>query len=291
MSFQAPYFCSECKKVTTKIEDLLFVDDSICRYFCSEKCVEKHFMPMVKQVEKQDEKARQALKHEPNDTKAVQNQNYIRLCLERPEEIWCTKNELGEEYYTFITKLGKDQTQTPLYLYLICLIYQKKPSFIFFIGSTHDQKLLNHYRQGESIKDIEAYLADIPLTPESMGASEEMLEAKKSRLLAELLEKRLPSDIPFEDFLLYDKNIATTLESPDEVYAYKDIDQDQIYVYFKALSENKRTYFQIVLALMLDHETSEIHDVVVPILSFPTLDPELYKNYQKGKQLSGNLKN
>jgi len=248
-------------------------------------------MPIVKHFEKQDEKLRIEFNHIPNDAKSVQNQNYIRLCLEKPEEIWRTCNELKEEYYTFITKLGIDKTETPLYLYLLCLIYQKKPSFIFFIGETHDEKILNYYRQGESIKDIAAYLAEIPDSPESMGASDEMLEGKKSRLLAELLEKRSPSDIPFESFLLYDKNIATTLQDPDEVYAYKDIENDQIYVYFKALVEGKKTYYQIVLALMLDHETSEVHDVVVPILSFPTLDPELYKSYQIGKQLSGNLKN
>jgi hypothetical protein len=291
VSFLAPFFCNECKKITTKLDDLLFVDDSNCRYFCSEKCVEKNFMPVVKHFEKQDEKIRLEFKLPANDAKSVQNQNNIRLCLEGPNEIWCTKNELNEEYYIFITKLDKTESQSPLYLYLLCLIYQKKPSFIFFIGATNDENLLKYYRQGESIKDIQAYLAAVPDSPESMGATDEMLEGKKSRLLAELLEKRIPSDIPFEKFLLYDRNIASTLEDPDEVYAYKDDENDQIYVYFKALSEGKKTYFQIVLALMLDHETSEVHDVVVPILSFPTLDPDLYKNYQRGKQLSGNLKN
>jgi hypothetical protein len=291
VSFLAPFFCNECKKITTKIDDLLFVDDSNSRYFCSEKCVEKHFMPVVKYFEKQDEKIRLEFRHVANDAKAVQNQNNIRLCLERPEEIWCTKNALSEEYYTFIAKLDSTESKAPLYLYLLCLLYQKKPSFIFFIGATNDERLLNYYRQGESIKDIQSYLSAVPDSPESMGASDEMLEGKKSRLLAELLEKRIPSDIPFESFLLYDKNIASTLEDPDEVYAYKDIDNDQIYVYFKAHCEGKKTYFQIVLALMMDHETSEVHDVVVPILSFPTLDPELYKNYQRGEQLSGNLKN
>jgi len=61
------YFCNQCKKIITALEDLLFVEDGVSRGFCSEKCIEQFFMPIVQYFEKMEKNLRSLLRVDDRD--------------------------------------------------------------------------------------------------------------------------------------------------------------------------------------------------------------------------------
>ena len=119
----------------------------------------------------------------------------------------------------------------------------------------------------------------------------QLLEAKKSKLLADLLIKRKDDDISFEDFSKYEKYFELTLQEPDEVFEIKDNEGDTFFNYIKNFSQDNTSFFYIISCLKrVDSETSnEIN--VFPVLAFPTNDLDLFSDFRAGTRISGQLKN
>ena len=111
------------------------------------------------------------------------------------------------------------------------------------------------------------------------------LESKKSTLLAGLLERRLPTDIDFELFQVYQQFYRETLEKPDEIYKWTDNEGDELYSYIKVHDSNGISFYYIVICI------GKLAAQLLPVLSFPTLDPGLYNAYKKGQLITGKLKN
>ena len=127
------------------------------------------------------------------------------------------------------------------------------------------------------------------IVPEEQFSSEDIqfFESKKNIFLSLLLEKRLPSDIPFENFGDYDYCLKTTMELPDEVYQEKDIENDQIYKYIKSYEKDEVSFYYIVICAFSNVRKSP---TLFPVLSFPTIDADLYNTLKSGEQISGGLK-
>jgi len=301
MSFINPiYHCSECKKIIENVEELLFVEENTHKGFCSESCIEKYYSAIIDYFEAQEKKIRKkySLMDEPCLI-YVGKQSYMESVLSRPKQIWKMTNDLGEVFYSFIGEFKEAKTnfQNTFYLIIICSVYDAKASFIFSATATKDRNVLKEFQFGDAIADPQSFVAEVPRVSEKPAGTDiapeamEFLESKKSSYLAELMEERSVADIPFEKFPLYEDYFDLTLENPDEVYHTKDTDGDEVFTYIKAHEHSGVSFYYFILLVKIDSRWSPEQDTLLPIVSFPTVDGEIYNNYRQGEQLSGGLKN
>jgi hypothetical protein len=199
----------------------------------------------------------------------VSDKQLIEDLIHAPAEIWRHQNELQEEVFAYIKHFKQGS------VVILCTVLNSEPAFIFLMTKTSSQKLISAFRIGErmaveSNQDM-TDVADIIWD----------LESKKSYLLADLLSKRNDVvDIPFEEFSSYDYCLEETLESPDEVFEFKDQEGDLLKTSIKSFGQNNKNIFYIILTFNN-----------MNILSFPTEDMDLYAAYRIGKQLSSSFKN
>ena len=119
----------------------------------------------------------------------------------------------------------------------------------------------------------------------------QLLESKKSSLLADLLTKRLDSDISFEEFTNYEFCFQETLETPDEVFESKDKEGDVFFTYIKSFIKDQSNFFYIISCLKRVSAESTEDVSVFPVLAFPTNDMDLYLEFRSGNRIAGPLKN
>ena len=173
------------------------------------------------------------------------------------------------------------------------------------------QGLITEFRYGEMINDWETkegvdedddeIIVELESNQEfadefdeGNGENEDMLfiqllESKKSNILADILMKRKDSDIPFEDYTGYEFCFQETLDFPDEVFEKKDKEGDMIFTYIKAFSRGLETFYYIVICLKRLVKDENVN--VYPILAIPTFDIELCQEFREGTRLSGPLRN
>ncbi len=288
---QRNYLCAHCHHVIDDIEKLLFVEEASNRGFCSESCIENFYTSLFSWYENQEKNLRDEFNLINEDCPFMINDpGLIDKLLSFPDEIWCLRNDLGEEIYSFIGKY-QDQSGNSYFLLSLCLLYDKRPSFILMTSCTRSKKLVDQFKIGEKIENVEMFLKE---SKEEMievdGGPAAEMESKKSGLLAEILERRSPADIPFESFSLYDTFFEGTVEAPDETYSYIDDEGDKIYIYIKAHDKDGVSFFYFVISMNFNGHAKENVEPLLPILSFPSVDPDLYRFYCKGKKLTGSLK-
>jgi hypothetical protein len=292
MKFNSPlYFCTECKTVVTELDKLLFIEEHSSKGFCSESCIEDFYAPLITHFENLEKKTRKTLGieeegiHQKHDDKDL-----VEEVLSSPTEVWQIQNELRESIYHYI-KHFKDYSAI-----VVCTVYNKQASFVFFKTITRSKALLEEFRRPEEDEG--------PTPPEELNEvpeenfSEEdfefmqLLESKKSKLLADLLLKRKDEDISFEDFTNYESCYQECLETPDEVFESKDNEGDVFFVYIKSFIQDGANFFYIISCLKRkDMETNDEVNVF-PVLAFPTNDMDLYREFRSGAKISaGPLKN
>jgi hypothetical protein len=301
MNLRTPfYFCTECKKSVAHLDDLLFIDESSYKGFCSEECIEDFYVPLIKHYEIIENSLRK--KHsllDENGLGHIVDAALVDEVLEHPNEVFRQTNELKESFYHFIKNF------LDFSVVVVTSVYRQEASFVFLTTKTKSRELLNEFRYGEKIIDwqnLEETSIDEPdflefrddevAIDEEVQEDEDMvfiqlLESKKSRLLADILMKRKEdSDIPFEDYSGYESCFQETLDFPDEVFEKKDNEGDVIFSYIKSFSN----FFYIVSCLKRKHPDS-LDTTVYPVLALPTTDLELCQEFRAGVKLSGPLKN
>ncbi len=285
------YFCCNCKKVCESVEDLLFIEESSSRSFCSEKCIEEFYTPLIEYYAQIERALRKDFDCFNEDCLSYLNDpKNIEIALARPDEIWRIENALGDEVYSF-TKEFSDDNGEGYFIAILCMLFNNRPSFIFMATATRRREFLAEFTIGAKIEDIADFLdiaSDTQVT--SPGLDQErlnFLEQKKSTLLAQLLDDRKDADIEYEQFHLYDEFFQDTLDSPDEIYSMNTDDGDEMFVYIKTNDRDGVSFYYIVICVRLP----DVHELMLPVLSFPTLDPELCELYRKGQRVSGNLIN
>lgn len=288
MKFNRPlYYCSECKTVVQELDQLLFIESETSKGFCSERCIEDFYNPLITHFENLEKKIREELSigHEVVRS-SMDDKALIEAVISEPGEVWQNKNELHESLFTYIRHFG-DYSAV-----VIATIYNEEASFVFFRTLTRSKKFLEQFRSPQK-ENKQTPVAN----PERSFSEEDMLfmqelENKKSRLLAELLIKRVDNDIPFEQFTDYEDCFQDCLESPDEVFESKDKEGDTFFVYIKSFLRDGLNFFYIISCLKRkDTETpDDVH--VFPVLAFPTLDVELVRDFRNGTKIAaGPLKN
>jgi hypothetical protein len=288
------YLCTECKKRIDNVQDVLFVEDVSNRGFCSETCIinfYRHYMNIFEQEELEFRQMLGLAADEAIDFGADENETYQQV-LYAPTEVWLETSELKEEYYTHILKLD---IQGTVYCIFVCSYFDAGPSFIFHKCFTRNEELVNKYRSGSRYtgkvsvlddEEIEEFEGELELPPEVM----EEVERKKSEYLAELLAARSPSDIEFEEFPSYEQYLPMTLEDPDEIYEREDNSEENLSTYIKSFQQGGMGFYYVVLCWKCDLKGVD-GDVLIPVLSFPSVDNELYKEYALGNRTKGQVKN
>ncbi len=84
---------------------------------------------------------------------------------------------------------------------------------------------------------------------------------------------------------MYQQFYRETLEKPDEIYRWTDSEGDELYSYIKVHDSKGISFYYIVICI------GKLATQLLPVLSFPTLDPALYNAYKKGQLITGKLKN
>ena len=279
------------------LDDLLFIDEYSHKGFCSEECIEDFYFPLIKHFEMAEHSLRSKhnVLHElPSQT--IIKANIVEDVLNHPDEIFRQSNELQETFYHFIKKYSDH------FVVVIASAYRKEASFVFLATQTKSQALIAEFRYGERVIDWDSDKTSDAIEPDEALVDDfnedsddedmifiQLLESKKSNLLAEILMNRKDSDIPFEDYNGYEFCFQETLDSPDEVFEKKDKEGDVIFTYIKSFSRGHETFYYIVICLKRIMEGENVN--VYPILALPTVDLEMCQEFRGGTRLSGPLKN
>ncbi len=281
------------------LDDLLFIDEQSHKGFCSEECIEDFYFPLIKHFEMIEHSLRR--KHNLTNELPVGTiieADMVEEVLESPSEVFRQTNELNETFYHFI------KHYTGFSVVVISSVYRKEASFVFLATRTKSQALLMEFRYGEMMNDWgteEESEISVELEPDEAFVDNhdehddedmifiQLLESKKSNLLAEILMNRKDNDIPFEDYTGYESCFQETLDMPDEVFEKKDKEGDMIFTYIKEFSRGTETFYYIVTCLKRIMEGENVN--VYPILALPTIDLEMWQEFRGGTRLSGPLKN
>ncbi len=286
------YYCQNCKDLTEDLESLLFVEDQSSRGFCSEQCIEEHYQHLVDYFSHWEASWREKANFKNEDVQSLIGQSsFMNRMLGQPDEVWMLENGLQEKMYSFI-KSFNDPVHGQFSISLVCFMFEKQPSFILAASASRSEDFINEFRIGDRQEDFELRGA-VKQGREVIEIDERTLmavESKKSLYLADMIDERSPADIPFESFHLYESFFDETMREPDEIYLHFDTEGDQVKTYIKAHEREGISFYYFIVCLDYDKYKSEDKETLIPILSFPTLDGDMYRRYRKGQQISGSLK-
>ena len=278
------YYCKNCKKVVPTLDELLFVEDGSNLSFCSEACIEKFYTPLIDYFTGKIDKKRADLNIEDEAClDALEVPSFVDKVLHRPDEIWRLENELKEEIFSFISKVkhnGED-----VFIVALCFVFDHTPSFVLSLTASSNEYFIQNFQVGEEVESLEDFYKETEAQTLLDSTDFEEIELKKSKLLAELMTNRKEFDIPFEDYTLYLDYLQESIESYDELYEFSDEDGDTVLAYFKAFEKNGISFFYIALCMRIEKEDQSL---IVPIISFPTIDGDLSASFKTGKQIDGN---
>lgn len=289
MKFNQPlYYCSECKLVVSALDKLLFIEDNSNKGFCSEACIEDFYLPIIKHYEVLESRIRSRLNIE-NETIALpmDEKKMVDEVLGSPSEVLSIRNELNEEIFTYIKHFENFSS------IVVCTVYKGEGSFIFLSTQTRSREFLRELRDGNKSgsEPLGASGSDEFNMNEEDFNFMQLLELKKSKLLADLLARRKDSDISFENFNEYEFCFQECLDSPDEIFDFKDNEGDGFFVYIKSFIKDSSDFFYIISCLKRKSREEDDSVSVFPVLAFPTNDVELYSSWRSGKKIAGQIKN
>lgn len=273
---------------------LLFVEEGTPRGFCSESCIEKYYSPLIGHFEQTESELRSQLGCVGEDVIEYRERpESIDRLLSHPDEVWCLRNEMHEEIYSFISKQKADDG-TDVYLISLNFVFNKSVSFVFLVTATKSPLLVSEFQIGIPAEvDLSETKAQGNFSVDRDIMLE--LERKKSQYLAIILVNSIPSDIREDSYHLYASFEEKTISHPDEVYRFIDDDKDVIFSYIASFAHEGTSFFYVVLfwapgnEVELDLEAGS--EAILPITSFPTINGDLVKFFRKGELISGNLRN
>jgi hypothetical protein len=279
--------CKSCEKDLKSQETAYFVEEDVERVFCSEKCILRHFGPEIDRLEAEYYKTLAE-----NELTAKQKAKYAELrwtTLQNPDEIYMQKNSEGDNVYTLISEYKVDKIR--LWSVCVTLFLRGEPSFLFMAFLTKNKSTVDYYRRGEKLDFVRKPNA-VPPDPEEtqQSAGDASTSEKSDRLALPWTEEesvraelsnttRKKTDIPEKEFAKFDACLDETIENPTEVWIVSMGEQQSgsdLIHFIKHYKEVDRPYWYVIVARKLEEDQIEILD------AFPTVDPQLVKNYRRG---------
>lgn len=105
----------------------------------------------------------------------------------------------------------------------------------------------------------------------------EWLGLKKSEYLSKLIEKILPDDVQFEQYMQFEELIPSTLSNPD--WSVEKVEDGHKVKTFVRTYNDNGVFQQVVIGALVPDQ--EKNDVFIPIISFVTKKPELISHFAK----------
>jgi len=288
------FFCEQCRKQLEDVSLIHFVEDHSDRGFCSETCILDFYRPYMQALEDEEHQFRQELNMNDNEghSEILGSDHYLQLALNSPSETWRVENDLNQKFYTHILQIQIDSKD--FFIILICSHIDGAPSFVFYRTLTSSMDLLKKYQRDHLLVINEQEDEFLSQEEDETDLGQEIIEQiefKKSFLLADMLEKRMPNDIGFEKFPEYDQYLELTLKSPDEIYEFEDDEGDILHTCIKSYQLGEKSFFYILIAMPYGGGNDGEGIVMVPILGFPSNDKTLYPKYAIGKRIDPTLAN
>ena len=287
---QLPYRCENCDKMMHSKEQIFLIEDKFGHVFCSDGCIVNFYKYLTHFFYEEDLRVRQELGLESETAMSLaQDQKLIEKTLESPDHVFFQNNDFRPDLY-FLHR-EEEFNGEKYYLIVGCLMHDGKPSFVFYQSATQNLSYVQDFQLGEKLGILSHVgseqqgegFVDVEISAEQM----EELELKKSQFLAELMERKKQADIPPEDYHLYEKYAPDALSGPDEVYKLEDMDGDEVFSYIKFFQEGGVSFYYIVVCYQVLVESQEHSHALYPILSFPSLDPDIYRYFQSEDKITG----
>lgn len=281
--------CQSCSKdLTGKNARALYVEEEVGRIFCSEDCIARYFTPDIERLEKEYHRHLSKNDLSPDERESL---NHLRwLTLQNPEEVWVEKTLAGDHRYTLISQFMPEET--PVWSICICLVLKGEPSFLYLSIPTRNAALVDFYRRGErtelpprqpdSEDEERVRSPDYPGDRKTDRLASEWTEDET--YLASISQERDPSDIPLDDYGLYQSCMEETLDEPEEVWCVRLGGETlPIYHFIRYYPDEKPGVWFVIVA----REVDESHEQIEIVDAFPTRDRHLVEQFRKGEQEIG----
>ena len=279
--FEKIYFCTHCRQQVPALTELFFIEEDSQKGFCGELCIEKYYIPVVDQLEKNDASIKKIDKCHSGEFDHLNNNNEIvEQVFSDPDEVYFQKNEVGETLYFFHKKFPEGHTGVS-----ICHMYNQEPSFIYLCSVTDSESVVDYYRTGSKAK-INKNQQTLDLKKDDL----EYIEQKKSLFLSIVLQRRSDNDIAFEDFPYYQNYLPKTMNDPDEIYELKDSDGDKYYSYIKTFEKDGSSFYYISLCIKGFSNNNESNEIY-PVIAVPSKSVQFYKAFKSDQVISRSMKN
>lgn len=272
--------CTACGKGLKGEDRALFVEEEVGRIFCSEDCITQHFQPDIDLIEKEYFKFRPKDDLSPEEREQFAHLRWITI--QEPDEIWQEKRSEGDHRFTLISQFKPGSKS--VWCVCICLFLRGEPSFLYMAFPTKSKALVERFRRGEQV-EWETAGTDAMKPEDGDGEATDGLASAWSQsetIRAEIHTTRDASDIPPEEFGLYENLLEKTLEAPDELWVIESKDD----------GEPDRYHF---IKYFPDEETGPVHYIVVAqesenteslevIEQIPTRNAAIAQQFRKGRQ-------
>ena len=272
--------CTECKKTIEAVDQALFVEEEVGRFFCAEPCIVAHFTPEIEKLERAYGKQVGA-----HDLSSSERERYAHLrwtTLEKPEELWREKTSKGDHRFCLVSEYKPDQKS--VWAVAICLMLKNEPSFLYLAFVTSDRHLVDAFRRGEqltTVQDIgEGKISEVPEIEKADSLEDRLAEpwTESDSVRAMLIKGRKTSDIPSEDYGFYQKCLEETLQVPNELWSYLPKSAKRIYHFIKHYAHDDPYWYVVIAKDTTDETQIEIVDV------FPTRDEKLIELCRYGRK-------
>ncbi len=249
----------------------IVIDPDANLVFDTEEQLYEHFKVQIQEIENLYFAMRAKY---PNDLKLESFSKYeknLTPCLQDPDEVWTTEKITNIETAIYIKKISDS-----IHHIAVCYLYNDEPSFIFLHFPTKELKLVEEFKMGELIYDLntkDVYPGAIDGDALSEGDTLAIGHYKA------MLVVRSDADIPPDDFQNYSELREDSIELADEIWRTSDSYGQNIVTFIKHHPDPENIYY-IVVTL----EDSE-SDSNILLFSFPTNEEALVERYRQGENL------
>jgi hypothetical protein len=272
--------CAACGKGLKGEDRALFVEEEVGRIFCSEDCITSHFQPDIDTIEKEYFRYRPKDDLSPEEREQFAHLRWITI--QEPDEIWQEKRPAGDHRYTLISQFKPGAKS--VWCVCICLFLRGEPSFLYMAFPTRSKSLVARFRRGEQVEWETAAKNGAKSTDGEESATDGLAAgwSQDETLRAEIHTTRDATDIPPEEFGLYEGLLEKTLEAPDELWVLesKDDGEPDLYHFIRYFPDEETGPVHYIVVAQ-ESEQSESLEVIEQI---PTRNRALAEQFRKGRQ-------
>lgn len=271
--------CPECHKVIASESAAFKMNQYV--YFCSRHCCDHYLMHYSNYFEQEEKRLRKEMEIE--DESEFEVLSHIELCeevLRHPLEVSSFTDHTGQDFFAQYGQVelhGEKQ-----YIVLLLTIVEDENVFLF-IGASKQQRFVQHFLyKEEEVKATNELKDEVNLTDLGIDEKELMnlLDSKKSSLLAELMSLEDENDFSFSEYILFQDDGNKVLNDPDEIYMWKDDAGDSCYTHSKVMQKEGSAYYYIIISVVMD-------EALFPIFMFPTKRQKVLELFQRGEKKLG----